>query len=437
VPQIVAPPTGQTARFTAAASPLKMLKDLPGLHEKEIFARGMAEPGAANNAPVQYVNLNNATTYTFKAFNADYSIVNIQATKKAAGSKCLIFVENGIADTPEFSWQEQANLFDTVVWPKNTGIFGEPVIVDQETGKIIILYFKMRYNNQKEEPGILGYFWQIDLQTTNLTDQQIKWGYYSNKMNIFYMNYAYIQFILDNKDRLKIPDDLPQGMPLTEYYLLEMERTLFHEFQHMINFCVRNLAGKTGMDLWMNEGLAESAEHYGLGTVGASRINSMNDDSKGRLSNGWSLVAWTDADDINYGLVYTFMQYLRIQCNDWHFMKDLINNASGTFAALESVMSARGKTDLNTFPKMLQGYHLARFINDTTGNGLYSFKNEKSDFTFITRAPSVAVDSSLKIGPGGAVFIPVDSANLTSYSPSGAGKNIKYAKTSGGVLLSN
>jgi hypothetical protein len=231
-------------------------------------------------------------------------------------------------------------------------------------------------------------------------------------MNIFYMNLGW-----------STPDHP------------EMQRTLFHEFQHMINYSRRTFIlnqpdGLPEMDTWMNEGLAESAEHHGTGTPGASRIRSMNKDENGRLSNGCSLAAWPDdADDINYGLAYTFLQYLRLQRSnpsDWTFMGELIENENGDYRALKDVM--RSVNDLNSFDKMVKGYHLARFINDTSyKSGLYSFKTEKSTFTFTCRAPSAPPVASTKLGPGGAIYIPVSSEDVTAYSKgSGAGADIQF-----------
>jgi len=380
-------------RYAAEMTPTQpvpsLIKDLPWKNRP--LVPQSAHSKSATRAPTGISD--STTTYTFQAYNAEDTQISINATRQALGSKCYVFVENGEEGT--HNWQEVANLFDQQVWVKNTEVFGEPTDVDSNQ-KVVILYFKMRKNDTTEVPSILGYFYSGDLITGTLPA-----GYdFSNGMEVFYMNLSY-------------------GDPLDS----EMKRTLFHEFQHMINYGQRRaLNDKPGMDLWLDEGLAESAEHYGLGTPGTSRINSMNQDESGVIRNGWPLLVWKN-DDANYGLSYTFVQYCRLQTGKWDIMTELINHAYGDYRALETVVCGK-VSGVETFQKLLESYHRARLLN---GSGLDGFKDENSTFKFTLRAPTDDL-TTMKLFPGGAIFIPTTSSALESFTPSGNGANISFYK---------
>jgi len=397
VPAVNIPAAAQSIRALSDGEDTPpLLKDLPWRENADQIVPGglrAAAPGA-QSSPQQRAPLSSANSYTFQAFNADEKIVEIQATKRGESAHCYVFVENG--QEGNTNWQAIANYYEDYVWPKDTELFGVPYIVTTNSDKIVILYYKMKDNKDKEYPYILGFFYSRDLQTGGTIPK----GEYSNGMNIFYLNLSF------------------PGGPDHE----EMVRTLFHEFQHMINYTRRILIlnYSTRTDTWIDEGMAESAEHYGLGTYGASRVKAMNSDSKGRLANGCSLIVWgNDADDINYGLAYTFMQYLRLHSSaGWQIMPAIINNLNADYRALESVMS--DNSELNTFAKMLGGYHTARFLN--APSGIYSFLGEKNNFKFTPRSPSDPINAKTKITAGGALYLPTnDRAALSAYSPSGAG----------------
>jgi hypothetical protein len=410
-PEMLLPETDLSLlSYRAVANRPSFIKGHPELRNNGILLTPETHRSMADTVRRQPPITSSTESYTFAAISADGFLISINATMQAEGNRCYVFVETG--EEGVHDWNAIADFFDTTVWSKNVSLFGEPVITaptaSKGSDKIVILYYKMRYRRGgKEETRILGFFWSEDLYSDNNR---------SNGMNIFYMNLSHLN-IVDPKYDPRI----------------EMDRTLFHEFQHMINYSRRVLElGVPEMDLWMNEGLAESAEHFGTDFPGLSRIWWMNNDLFGRLSNGESLVVWPrDADDTNYGLVYTFMQYLRLQSSGgWNFMTELIKHEYGTYRALEEIMKgSSGSPDLTTFDEMVRNYHLARFLNNPSG--LYGFGGSPG-FTFTPRAPSVNV-ASLKLGPGGAIFIPTTSTDLDDYKaantssvPSGAGVNIRF-----------
>jgi len=400
IPAVNIPATAKAIRSVEGEYAQPLLKDLPW---RRGDAAEMDAPRARlQNAPAaqspQRSTLAGVTTHTFKAISADNYIISVKATKRGESEHCYVFVEDGQQGT--FNYQTIADFYENQVWPKDTALFGEPLMVSD---KIVILYYQMKDKKNKPVPYILGFFYYPDLQTGGSSSP----GEFSNGMNIFYLNLSF-------------------GKPDHE----EMKRTLFHEFQHMINYSRRVLInGFPRMNTWMDEGLAESAEQWGMGTYGASRVKVMNADPSGRLANGCSLTYWgNDADDIDYGLAYTFMQYLRLHsASGWNVMRDIIDNPSyGDHRALEAAMS--GNADLNTFEKMLGGYHTARFLN--AASGIYSFGGERNNFKFTPRSPTIAINASTRIIAGGALYLPVqDSAAVASYSPGGsAGANIRAYK---------
>lgn len=375
---------------TATPPQSKLIKDLPYYLRKKISA---APSHFTPRAPA--VKINDATTsWSFSAYNASDKKITVHATKRATGSKCYVFVENGQEGTHD--WQAVAKLFDTQVWPKDTSIFGPPTDVDSN-GKVVILYYKMRDDSNVEVPDVLGYFFPGDLITGSLPPGTP----YSNKMEIYYLNLAF-------------------GGPLHP----EMKRTLFHEFQHMINYGQRRvLANKPEMDTWLDEGLAESAEHYGLGTPGYSRIESMNADSSKRIRNGEASLFYWEGDDANYALAYTFVQYCRLQTGQWTIMSELIHHAFGDYRAIEAVVGGK-VSEINTFDKILRAYHVARLVN---GPGIHGFKAENSTFQFTLHRPTANL-SSLKILPGSAVYLPVSQSDLDAFVPKDNGPKIKFYK---------
>jgi hypothetical protein len=371
-----------------------LLKDLP-LRLTRAATKASPTRGAKTRGSSGITDT--TTTHTFMAYNAEDTQISVSATRRAMGTNCYVFVEDG--EEGSHNWQSVAQLFDTKVWVKNTEIFGMPTDVDANN-KIVILYFKMKDNANNEVPNILGYFYPGDLFTDTLPPDVE----FSNGMEVFYMNLAF-------------------GQPLHS----EMQRTLFHEFQHMINYGQRKILnlGRTEMDTCIDEGLAESAEHYGLDTPGKSRIDSMNSDSRAKIRNGLSLVNWGGEDE-SYGLSYTFMQYCRLQADDWTIMTDLINHAQGDYRALEAVMGNK-VSDLNTFEKLLKGYHLARLVN---GSGINGFKGENSTFRFTLYPPTDTLDSSFTLLSGGAIYIPTTQSDLDAFAPNGAGPDISFTKFS-------
>jgi len=117
------------------------------------------------------------------------------------------------------------------------------------------------------------------------------------------------------------------------------------------------------------------------------------------------------------------VQYCRLQTGDWNIMTELINHDYGDYRALEAVVGQK-VADLDSFDKLVKGYHLARLVN---GSGIQGFKDENSTFRFTLRPPTDSLDS-FKLMPGGAIFLPVTEANLDGFVASGNGPQISFIK---------
>ncbi len=340
--------------------------------------------------------------------NSKEEKVIINATRVYNGSKCIIFAETTSLNVASDSlWKFIGQQFDNDIYSKVTEFIGVPTDVDKNE-RIIILYYNMDQDGGKS--GICGFFFTGDLYSkADVT--------YSNEMEIFYMNLGWPT----------VANPLPAHS--------EMIRTLAHEFQHMINFGQRVFIQKknTLLDTWIDEGMAESAEHYALGTAGASRIDTYNEEES-PIWNGASMTAWNGEVD-NYAQVYVFMQYLRLQAADWTIFKDLIATNKYNYKAIlelvenkipsiENAKISDEDSDTLYFGKVLKCFRLAVLLNKPTGT--FGFKDESETFDIKVNEPSENVK---KMASSGTLYFKMSSNDdLASYDPSGHGKNIEFVK---------
>ncbi len=326
----------------------------------------------------------NISTNNFIVQKEDKKFTTIAATLRYGtdDSKCLIYVENG--KESDHNWSLVGEKFDTDVYSKSVEIFGEHTDVD-ENEKIVIFYYAM-------EGDTVGYFYPFDLyEDPN-----------SNHMEIFYMNIAWGE-----------PNDP------------EMVRTLAHEFQHMINYGNRvMLNNKEPMDAWLDEALAESAEHAVMNSPGQGRISTFNNNNKSSISNGFPLCIWGDGEQENYSLVYLFMQYCRIQSVDGvGIYKKLINHEYEDYRAIEDIMKSQN-SNFPDFATLSTSYRLANLLQ--LESGIYSYGNESSTFKLSSYPYTSSSVEGLK--PGGSLYIDLSQENLNSFTPKNSGTNIKYYK---------
>ncbi|OQA80799.1 MAG: Neutral metalloprotease precursor [bacterium ADurb.Bin243] len=341
----------------------------------------------------------NSQTYTFKVASESTGTVNDLATTKVYGtadSKCLIFLDDAV--TANYNWENIGKNFDNNIYGKMINAFGEPTDIDGNK-KVVILYYDMGV----AERTTYGYFLSTDLDL----------GSTGNEMEVFYMN---IKF--------GVTDESSTVDPLDP----EMIRTLSHEFQHLINYGQRVMIKKiAGMDSWMDEGMAESAEQLVGGTPGDNRINTMKSDSSNAIRNGWPLCVWINNSGENYAMAYTFMQYCKNQSGTIReaMFKELIAHAYGDYRAVESVMKAHN-TAFKDFASIMAAYRIANLVN--ASSGIYGYGAENSIFNFSAAAYAPTSVENISLSPGGNVYIyPSDSA-LSSFTPNGQGSNIRFIR---------
>lgn len=367
-----------------------------GLSRIKDRALSFALPGGPARSPARAIT-HSDSTYSFKTGDANAPVtVNANLVYGSATSKSLIYLQQGL--TPTVDWTAVGAAFDTEIYGKTVAGFGAPPDTDLN-GQVVILYYDMG----DAEKSTLGYFYSADLVA----------DYEMNNMEIFYMNITW------SADAGSYADPTSG----------DMKRTLAHEFQHMINYGVRQIRQTPlpEMDTWLNEALAESSEHYVLNSPGDGRITTFTNDRSDKLKNGASLCVWGD-DDESYALVYMFMQYCRLQATDGAgIYKQLINYAgAGDYTAIEAIMKAQN-SKFTSFRDLVFGWRMANLIN---GDGIFGYGVEKTTFN-LTTAGGVqppASTSNLSLNPGGSIYIYPSATDLTNFTPSGQFTNVQYLR---------
>lgn len=328
----------------------------------------------------------------------------------ASGDHCIIFSEKTVVpdDATENTsdtiaaaqWQLFADEFDEN-YENMIANFGTPSDID-ENGKIIITYFDMTTYNP--EPGdfkwVCGYFFNADLYPDTFS--------FSNNMEVVNMNLKWAG----------------------GYYIntLTMVSTLVHEFQHLINEGNRNFQGKTAMDTWLDEGLAQAAEELCYGQL-ETRITQFNydtdypeapDDPEATsylVRDGNSLVVW-DGDYADYAMSYLFMQYARVQTNDLTIYKALIGHSYGDYQSITGIMKERA-TGFDDFSDVVSSYYIANMFPDNENK--YGYYGE---YDLTVRSPKSSVSELL---PSSALYLKTDLASIESTLRLGKqGDNVAY-----------
>lgn len=316
---------------------------------------------------------------------------NFTATNVYSGTECIIFAQSPAkAGMTQTRWNSLGAYFDGTIYSRVIDKFGDPCDVDGN-GRVVLCFFDF------QDPGILGYFCSADLE--NATPQ-----YPSPQMEVLFLNSNCILGLS------ALPADHD-----------EMKRTMAHEFQHLINYAQREMKGKPGMDTWINEGMAESAEQVALDTVGEMRLYSMQEDTTG-VPNGQSLTVW-DGNGMNYALSYTFMQYCKSQSSAGDgIFKQLLSATYGDYRAVAEVMSGV----FSSFTQLNIAYRLANLIH---GSGIYGYGSQNASFNFgATKSPTKRVTT---LPPSGALCLRPSLTDLRSFQPSYAGSNLLFIRVNG------
>jgi hypothetical protein len=314
--------------------------------------------------------------------NQMYTYYPLQADLVREGTHCALYIEKGkdsYVNPSTFS--EIQKYFDTQIYSQITDFFAPAPDVDTN-GKIYFLFLDVKdgYGTNTSQ-FIRGYFDPMQLFEFD----------YGTKQDLYYLDVY--------------PTDLSSDSAL---FIEKTIRTLVHEFTHMCIFNQRILLNhpelipdritdpmlndtfifESEFDLWIEEGLTKSAEHYFFNTPLSDLISRYNRDPGDyncdlfpihHFRDGWPLLSWWYSI-YDYVLSYLFMQYLKIQAeNPTTFFSDFIKNPkSGSEALLETCQTHQ---ILDSNLNVSEGFRvlLGRFAVAMTlrlPDGIYGFKNQ-------------------------------------------------------------
>jgi hypothetical protein len=366
----------------------------------------------------------------------------VDAELLASGSRCNVWVEkkSGVSVSTA---QSIAYEYDTNIYNKMMSAFGENNISFNEKmydtmafadwlgdndGKLCILVLDIKDGYKKGVPDnetyVAGYFWDGNFLNTSNTNQR----------DMIYL-------------------DTYPGMSTPEMQE-EAYSTLAHEMQHLMNFVStvekRSTFNEKGqitklyrMDTWIDEGLSSAAEWVYSGEQNQNRINwfNKNGGGGGLIDKGNNFFVWGNRENEknyavldDYATVYIFFQWLRLQLGNTSIYKEIIISEDYDYRA---VTNAAKKIDANysTWSNLLRDWMAANYINNTSGNGRYGYKNDA--VLSQIKAPYISSNkATTPLYPGEGVYSVVNN----SYSAPQDSGNIKYSNLSssgvGGTITS-
>ncbi|GAB4531864.1 MAG: immune inhibitor A [Anaerolineae bacterium] len=353
------PPDGFPRNNMAPAGPDPMDLTVEDLGEKEIAIRSLAAqvgPAAATNAsPVgEPAEVGDEFTFTVSddGLGIDYDetfVVLLEGehgliliTKDAYDSfdGTYYHFANPIGDDSE-PWLRSEDLltpaqleylldqFDTVIWPTNTGVFGEPLARGDEGQKIWILVFNIRddaYYDPGAESYIAGYFSASESAENNKNIMHIDTYDWANRI----------------------------GPGVARPFLYE--GVFAHEFEHLIHF-----DQDPDEPSWVDEGLADLAGFLcGYGH------------SSGHIAYYMvyhpmvSLTFWGGGLE-DYGASYLFQLYLYEKFGGAAFVSALVQEQANGIQGIENTLAAFGYRE--SFNDIFDNWTIANYIDDTRKAG--------------------------------------------------------------------
>ncbi len=159
----------------------------------------------------------------------------VKASLETIGDKVLIYLEDGYQLEKE-TLEEIADAYDNNIYPTVMDYFGFHNESDYDwdgNGRTIILIEDM--GGSLQNGMIMGYFHSKDYYNIST----------SNQADMFYINYQGVREAEDNNN----------------FSLDQVLATVAHEFQHLLFFVNKINAGRSGTDIWINEGFSILAEY--------------------------------------------------------------------------------------------------------------------------------------------------------------------------------
>lgn len=219
--------------------------------------------------------------------------------------------------------------FDTVIYPEDTSVFGEPLSRGDEGQKTWILIHNIRdaaYYDNTQTSYVAGYFSASEDASNNKNMMHIDSYDWTNRI----------------------------GPDASRPYLYE--GVFAHEFQHLIHFDI-----DPDEETWVNEGLADLAGYlcgYGhqAGHVAYYMV----------YHPMVSLTFWGGGLQ-DYGANYLFQLYLYEHYGGSGFTSALVKEQANGIQGIEKTLAASGYTD--TFNEVFDYWTIANYLDDTRKAG--------------------------------------------------------------------
>lgn len=265
----------------------------------------------------------------------------ISATVRLKTQHAYFYVQDGLPYDAA-GLQEAAQVFESQIYPADTGIFGLPRQPGADGDRHISIV-------NANVPGVGGYFSASDEYPTSVIP-------YSNQRNAIYVNAG--------AERIGSPDYLS---------------TIAHELQHMIHWNVRSHD-----DSWLNEGmsiLAQDINGYPVGAVVPLFLGSPNT----------QLDAWgadPQAAIPHYGAAYLFLEYFLEHYGGPAIMKELLASKAPDMQMFSNFL--RRHAPGTTFDSVFADWVVANDLNNAAvADGQYAYA-DTSLHAALSRAPLAA-----------------------------------------------
>ena len=295
-----------------------------------------------------------------------------------------LIVGLGWEKTFAISQGNQTRKMNTMQWADFLG---------DENGRLIILLLDIIDGYSIGGGYVAGYFAPVNMYSNSSLSGS---GHKSNQCDMIYM-------------------DISPGIVTSETFY----GTLAHETQHLMNFAtsylyIINNHRRSYMDVWIDEGLSESAEWIYTGKINQSRVNYYNNDSTDLIRQGDNFFIWNAGYDKklhpnavlnDYATVNIFFQWLRIFTgNDKIYSYILNSQYYSDYRAITSLFSENVE-----FENLIAAWYMANFLNEN--DGIYGYNDNPVLKT--VKARYISPNNKIKwdLLPGEAVF---------SYSQNGA-----------------
>lgn len=236
-------------------------------------------------------------------------------------------------------------------------------------------------NLNENESGIVGYFYSKDYFERNNTVSDGR--DFSNEGKFFYIDAAWCNYSGINKkclyDGVKI-----NGKNIASDAVIS---TLFHEFQHMINFAQKNVNNNIMSETWYNEMLSMLAEDMMSEQLELSENDKVWNERLPVFNQFyWStgIDEWVENMEISsYAMAYTFGAWLSREYGGPKFVQSMSgNNKTGIDSIIKAINDVAGK---KISPSQLyKNFIQAVVFHDdfAQSNNLYTLnKDSKNEFS--------------------------------------------------------